>query len=448
MKKEKLRISWFPEWLPPEQRIENKMKDIIWNEYEKYWYVNIETPAVERNDVLTSKSWSDVSKQIFGVYWLAQGSDDLKDYSLHFDLTVPLARYVIDNEADLWFPFKRYQIQKVWRGERQQKWRFKEFYQCDIDVIDKNVDIKYDSEIIDILFKTLKSIFWKFNIKKEIFVRLNNRKLFDALFDSIDIDQNKRNEIMKLFDNYYKMDSETFKNMLRDIVWKDADKILNFFSFDIDTIDCNTIDYDDAVKQALSEIKNVHTCLKEKWVNFKFDPYIVRWLDYYTWTIFEMFVEWYENIGSICSGWRFDNLVKYIREKKWESWQDFEWVGWSIGLTRMLSTFLQEWIIDSNESLADVIIFNLDDNANKYREEIANILRNSNLRVDHYLKSEKIDKQFKYAENKNIPFGIFAGEKEEKSWKVVLRDLKERQSREIYKDRVWDTIKNKFKKID
>ncbi len=194
----KLLPGWFPERLPEKQVIENNMKDIIKNNYEKFWYMNIETPAVELNDVLTSKWGEEVGKQIFWIYWLKQWWDDLKDFSLHFDLTVPLARYVVDHENEIKFPFKRYQTQKVWRGERQQKWRFKEFSQCDVDVIWDNLNINYDSEVINVLYSTIKDIFKSMDINKWVEVHFNNKKFLDSLCEVFDIKWNVKSNFYKL----------------------------------------------------------------------------------------------------------------------------------------------------------------------------------------------------------------------------------------------------------
>ncbi len=420
MAKETLKVSWFPERLPEQQIIEDKIKRIIENSYQQYWYVNIETPAVERNEVLTSKSSSEVSKQIYGLYWLAQWANDLKDCSLHFDLTVPLARYIIDNEESLHFPFKRYQIQKVWRWERQQKWRFKEFYQCDVDVIDKDTNICYDVEVIKVLYSTLKDIFKYLWIEKDIIVQMNNRKLFDSIFNYFDFDQWKRQDILRLFDDYRKIDREDFYKILEEIVWNKANELISLFDFKLN--DELNIENEE-ISKAIEEIKFVHDELKDSWVNIIFDPFIARWLDYYSGTIFEMFIKDSEKFGSICGWWRFDNLVKYIREKTWNDWNEYWWVWGSIGLSRLLNRLGDENMITKIEPLSDVIIFNLKDSARKYREEIATILRENWIRVDLYQKDEKINKQFAYADKKRIPLGIFAGGKEEKNCEVLLRDL-------------------------
>lgn len=432
MKKETLRVAWFPEWLPLEQALENKMKELISKEYQKYWYINIETPAVERNDVLTSKSWAEVSKQVFWLYGLAQKTEDIKDYSMHFDLTVPLARYIIDHEHEIEFPFKRYQIQKVRRGERQQKWRFKEFYQCDVDVIDKNVDIAYDAEVIDVLYKTLQRIFIHFEIKNDFVVQMNNRKLYDAIREYLRLENDKKIDVMRLFDDYYKLETTEFEKIFQELIGDTYKTAMDLLSFDINTVILEDIK-DEKINKAVSEIKFVYDSLKQRWVNVIFDPYIVRWLDYYSWTVFETFVEWYKEFGSVCSGWRFDNLVNYIRDKTAIQGDEYGWVGGSIWLSRLLNRLLDQWLVEAKEPLSDVIIFNLNDNAQKYRNEIATTLRNNDLRVDQYFKPEKIGKQFKYAESKNIPIGVFAGETEEKEQIVIIKDLEKRTETKITK---------------
>ncbi len=447
MKQDMLRVAGFPEWLPLEQGVENKMKEIVSKEYQKYGYINIETPAVEKNDVLTSKSWEEVSKQIFWLYGLAQKKEDLKEYSLHFDLTVPLARYIIDHEEKLEFPFKRYQIQKVWRGERQQKWRFKEFYQCDVDVIDKNVNIAYDAEVIDVLYKTLSKMFAHFNIHNDFIVQINNRKLYDAVREYMKIDNGKKMDVIRLFDDYYRMEKKEFEDMLKELVGEDYKTIIDLLSFDIDTIDIMTIE-DEKIRKAVDEIKYVYDSLKQRGVNIKFDPYVIRWLDYYSGTVFETFIDGYRNLGSVCSGGRFDNLVGYIRNKTGKQWNEYGGVGGSIGLSRLLNGLLDSWLLQTKETLSDVIVFSLNDTSEKYREEIATTLRNNDYRVDQYLKPEKIAKQFKYAESKNIPFGIFAWEKEEVNWTVTIKDLYKKESVEIKKEKISEFMEYNKKKND
>ncbi len=413
-------LAWgFQELLPENQIILNNINDIISKNYKKFGYVNIETPAVELNEVLTSKWGDEVSKQIFGLYGLKQGWEDLKQYSLHFDLTVPLARYVVDNENELKFPFKRYQIQKVWRGERQQKWRFKEFTQADIDVIWSNLSLNYDSEVILTLYSALKDIFEFLNIEKKAEVHFNNKKFIEWICVKYSILDENRLKFFNLLDNFYKIEATLFDEKLKEIVWD------NFL--DISTIlKTQIMDLDDT-QSGVIELKQVYNSLKNKWVNVVFDPYITRGLDYYTGTVFETFIENFMNFWSICSGWRYDNLVNDVRSvaNGWKvvtAAKNYMWVWGSIGLSRLFARLFEGGFIDVKLPLADAIIFNtwwITD----FAWEIADLLRNNWISTDIYYDDEKLGKQFTYAESKNITFWIFAWEEEQKNSEVVVKNL-------------------------
>lgn len=409
---------WFPEWNLTEQKIENVAKNTIATSFEGHWFANIETPAVERNIVLLAKSGEDVSKQVYGLYGLAQWSTDTKDYSLRFDLTVPLARYVIDHEQELPFPFKRYQIQKVWRWESHQKWRFKEFYQCDVDVIGNNLDVGYDADVIITLMKTLEALFTKLWINQKLQVQVNNRKIYDTIFDLLKLDENKRKKILILIDNYYKIWENKFQQDLSALLWKDqSKKLLSLLNINRE---------DNQIKELqwpIAELNSVLKSLQASWIEVVYDPYIVRWLDYYSWTVFETYFRDYQEFGSICSGWRFDNLVSYIREAADKKWQNYQWVWWSIGLTRLLHRLIEKKLITESFSLADVMVFNFNDWLESSRSEIANNLRQSWIRVDQFHGKWDLRQQFKYAENKKIPIWIFYSQQEKDQWIVKIRDL-------------------------
>ena len=184
-----LRPSGFVEYSPSEQRIFDQLINEIQNQFQLFWYTHIHTPAVESNTVLLSKNWEETGKQIFGLYGLAQWASDLKDYALHFDLTVPFARYVLDWENDLTFPFKRFQIQPVWRWERAQKGRYREFWQCDIDVIwrrdDEKTVLYYDGETILTLMHALDAVLDKLEVDDEAVFHISNRKLIIWLLNDL-----------------------------------------------------------------------------------------------------------------------------------------------------------------------------------------------------------------------------------------------------------------------
>jgi histidyl-tRNA synthetase len=225
-------------------------------------------------------------------------------------LTVPLARYVIDHEGDLAFPFKRYQIQKVRRGERSQKGRFKEFYQCDVDVIDKNLSTAYDAEVVYILYTTVEKIFQQLGLDKKFVIQLNNRKLYDAIFGHLGIEAEKAQKLMSVFDLYYKIEKADFEKQIKEII---GDQYVDLSQYLDNDILEGTQNYPETISKAIQELKKVYESLQSRGVNVKFDPYIVRGLEYYNGTVFETFIENNRDFGSICSGGRFDNLVGYIR---------------------------------------------------------------------------------------------------------------------------------------
>ena len=440
----KLLPGWFPELTPDKQGLENELRDIIKTIYKKYWYINIETPSIETNEILTSKWWDEVSKQIFWLYWLSQWNEDLKDYSLHFDLTVPLARYVVEHEQDIKFPFKRFAMQKVFRWERQQKWRFKEFMQCDVDVIDENLDLNYDTEVIETLYKTIDSMFNHLWINKWLELHLNNRKFIDLICKNFSIEWEKIKDFYKVLDDFYKLTNKEFKDNLNSIVGVEKSwKIIEIFETDILDLSFES----DEMNSSVDEIKNVYSWLKQSWVNVKFDPYITRWLDYYTWTVFETFVTDYFWFWSICSWGRYDNLVWDIRSTTGIKWKNYWWVWWSIWLTRLFSRLLDTDLVNKRSVLVETIIFNIPWISDEYRKKISNLLREWWITTDVYYKEDKLWKQFSYAENKNIPFWIFAWEDEEKESKVVLKNLDSRESYEIDLDNLLKEIKEKLKEI-
>jgi len=419
----KLKPSGFIDYNPTKQALLEEIKKIITKNYKKYWFVNIETPSVENNSVLTAKGWDEVAKQVFGLYGLAQWASDAKKYSLHFDLTVPFARYAIEYEEDIKFPFKRYQIQKVFRGERAQKWRFKEFYQCDIDIIWEKISEFYDVEIIETLYNSLTNILSFLEIQKDAIVHLNNKFLIESLIEKFEIENSKK--FFKLLDDYYKLEKQDFENKLEKLSPNNFSQILEILKKDLNQI--LEILNDSKYTKEITELQTIYNTLKNRWVNVVFDPYITRWLDYYTWVVFETFIEDYESFGSICSGWRYDNLIWAIRKATNSKWTELAWVGWSIGLSRFFSLLEENNLLNKKLNLTDIIIFNLWC-SNDYREQIIKNLKNTNKSFDTYYNKVKLDKQFKYAENKNIKYWIFAGETEEEKNEIMIKNLEKRTS--------------------
>jgi len=417
--------SGFKEHNPQKQAIENKLKQIIDKNYKKNAYIYIETPAVELNSVLTSKWWNEVSKQIFWLYWLAQAGDDLKDYSLHFDLTIPFARYVVEHENDIKFPFKRYQIAKVWRWERPQKCRYREFMQCDIDIVDTNLNINYDVEVIEVLYKTIIEILDFLDIKENVEVHINNKHIINTICDMYKLSSENRTVFLKLLDDYYKLTKEKYISTLVEIFGEKTDEIIKILSTDLSDFKF------DNENNWVSDLLYIYNSLKEAWVNVVFDPYITRWLDYYTWVVFETFIVRDEKIAlSVCSGGRYDDLVSsVVKLADSKIWQ-LNGVWGSIWLSRLFCVLDNMGLINKNISDADIMIFNLWASVN-YLKKIKWNLVNTNRSVDLYYNQAKLDKQFKYAENKNIVYGIFAWENEENNSNIIIKNLLERTEETI-----------------
>lgn len=437
-----LRVWWFLEYSPQEQFIFDNLKQLISSEYKSFGYANIETPAVERNSVLTAKSWEDASKQIYWLYWLAQWSQDTKDFSLHFDLTIPFARYIIDRSGELTFPFKRSQIQKVWRWERAQRWRFREFYQADVDVVwlsETNTYpekyIYYDAEVLFLWYGTLLKVLKYLNIPVLPIVHFNNRNIITWIGKYLFGDESdKIKSFFDIVDNYFKITQEQFTNKLTNI-WLDNDKInfvLDLFN-NKDLLNkltslksfINKEEFDIWIQEITSLISILQKLSKSFWINyddaFVFDLRIVRWLDYYTWTVFETYIGNDIWLGSLYSGWRYDKLTSYI-DPKYNYW----WVGASIWLSRIMSLFV-EWISSNSvdSTISDVLFLNFESTFDSilalykhYKDSKPNLV----LEIFPY--NEKLWKQLSYADKKWIKFAVILWENELELWIYKLKNLK------------------------
>ena len=304
----------FMELLPNEQILFNKMKEIIQKSYEKYGFLPLDTPIIEDAKVLLAKAGGETEKQI---YRFEKGDNDL---ALRFDLTVPLAKYVTQYYDKLSFPFKRYQIGKVYRGEKAQRGRYREFYQCDVDIIgDGKLSIINDAEIPSIIYNTFKKLGFD-----DFTICINNRKILNGLFLSLEL-ENKSAEILRIIDKIDKIGADKVKaELLNDTHPDKIDTIMKFITIEgnncekIKSLEDMNID-NEIFQEGLSELKEVIKYIKIFGVpeeNYKIDLTIARGLDYYTGTVYETFLNKYRNLGSVCSGGRYDNLVGYYTNKK------------------------------------------------------------------------------------------------------------------------------------
>ncbi len=405
----------FMELLPKDQILFNKMKETIQKSYEKYGFSPLNTPIVESADVILAKAGGETEKQI---YKLKKGDNNL---ALRFDLTVPLAKYVTQYYDKLSFPFKRYQIGKVYRGEKAQRGRYREFYQCDIDIIgDGELSIINDAEMPAVIYNTFKELgFDKFTIC------INNRKILNGLFSSLNL-ENQTSDILRTIDKIEKIGSTAVKRELSQIIQDDkVEKIMEFIKISgsndekIQALENMKIE-DELFIEGLKELKEVVKFIRIFEVpeeNFNIDLTIARGLDYYTGTVYETFLDEYRQFGSICSGGRYDNLAGYYTERKMPG------VGISIGLTRLFFLLIDNGIISSeNESISDVLIISMTEDY-EYCAKIETKLRNKGIKVQSNIENQKIAKKFKYADKMKFKYVIIIGDDEVKNNVVTLKNM-------------------------
>ena len=433
MKVEPRTLPGFMELLPSEQIQFNGMIDKIRKSYEKFGFLPIDTPIIESSEVLLAKAGGETEKQI---YRFNKGENDL---SLRFDLTVPLAKYVCEYYNDITFPFKRYQIGKVYRGERPQKGRYREFYQCDIDIIgDEDLSIINDAEMPSVIYTTIKELGFE-----DFTIRINNRKLLNGLFAELELKEESV-EIMRIIDKLEKIGKDNVIKCLEDLnVENDKiEKILAFIGIDGNTDDkikaLENLNFNNELfLEGLKELKEVVKYIRLFGVpdtHFKVDLTIARGLDYYTGTVYETFLNDYREIGSVCSGGRYDNLAGFYTDRKMPG------VGVSIGLTRLFYKLSELNILkEEQKSISKVLVVSMTENLDKALE-VGEKLRNAGINTDVYLENKKIKAKFKYADKLQIPFVAVIGEEEEKNGTVSLKNMETGEQKEIKVEDLIDAI--------
>lgn len=416
MKVEARTLPGFMELLPKEQILFNQMKEKIQKSYEKFGFLPLDTPIIEMANVLLAKAGGETEKQI---YRFQKGDNDL---ALRFDLTVPLAKYITEYYNELSFPFRRYQIGKVYRGEKPQKGRFREFYQCDIDIIgDGELSIINDAEIPSIIYNTIRELGFE-----DFTICINNRKILNGLFQELNQEELSV-DIMRIIDKLEKIGEENVKASLTELgVKEDAiEKIMKFIRID-GTTDEKLQELEklgftsELFKQGLQELKQVVTYVRAFGVpdsNFKVDLTIARGLDYYTGTVYETFLNKYREIGSVCSGGRYDNLAEFYTDRKLPG------VGVSIGLTRLFYKLNELNAIEANKkSMAELLVLPMTENIEKVIE-IGSTIREAGISTEIYLEDKKIKAKFKYADRLQIPYVAVIGDDEIANGKIALKDM-------------------------
>ena len=409
-------IAGVMELLPEDQLVFDNIKSTIEETFKKYQFLPLDTPLIEKNEILFAKGGGETEKQIYSI------DSTSKDMSLRFDLTVPLARYVAEHFSDLNFPFKRYHIGKVYRGERNQKGRYKEFYQCNIDIIrNGSLSIYNDALMPKVIFEIFKKL--EFN---DIVFHINNRKLLNGYFKSLGIEDST--EILRTVDKLAKIGKEeTVKLLEKEVDLESAQKIVDFLTRDFTNKelleDLRNNESNDLYNEGLKELESVYDYMLKFEIpdeNIKIDLSITRGLDYYTSTVYETFLTGFESLGSVCSGGRYENLASNFSK------QSLPGVGLSIGLTRLFYQLKQIGYVDKHKNaLTEVLVIPMDEEFDFYAIELVNFLRKNGISVDIYLESGKFKKKLTYADKLNIKNVIIIGEEEFKENKLTLKNMED-----------------------
>ena len=414
------RPSGFNEYLPSEQIEFNRLLDIIRHTYEKYGYAPIDTPDIELSEVLLAKGGGETEQQI---YRFERGKNDL---SLRFDLTVPLARYVAEHEGQLVFPFRRYHIGKVHRAERAQAGRFREFYQCDIDVIGS------ESSLTDAEFPAvINEIFDQFNFG-EFTIRINNRLVLNGFFEGIGLTEVSA-DVLRAIDKMEKISREDLVGELENIglTAEQVGRVLAFTEISgtndevlesLENLGITNESFEGGVTKLRQLIEALRTMqVPEK--RFKIDLRIARGLDYYTGTVYETVLNDLPGVGSVCSGGRYDDLASNYTNTQLPG------VGISIGLSRLFYKLLEAGVIKpTQQSLAQVIIMPLDNNAVPKALEIASHLRTLNVATIVHAEPGAMKKKFRYADRTGCRYVVVIGENELATGALSVKDMESRES--------------------
>jgi histidyl-tRNA synthetase len=420
------------EYLPQDQLHFNRLIDIIRRNFELYGFLPIETPSAERREVLTAKGG--VEKEIYALTRLAEADDDeaATKGALRFDLTVPLARYVAMRERELAFPFRRYQIQRVWRGETPQarKGRFREFYQCDIDIIGREkLSYLAEAEIPSVIY----SVFTEMAIG-EFRIRINNRKVLRGLLHEFGVAEEKSAAVLRILDKVEKEDAAKIRQELEreGVPGASAARLFQMISSKRntdETLSALAEVRNDIARQGLEELRSIVTAIRQFGVPdtaFAVDLGVVRGLDYYTGTIYETTLVSAPELGSICSGGRYDDLASYFTDTRLPG------VGISIGLTRLFSRLKDAGLLQPlTRSPAEVLVTTMDPRYLDRYLSMARRLREAGVNTEVYLETAKLGNQLTYADRKGFRIALIAGENEFTKDAVQLKNLAAKSARDV-----------------
>lgn len=429
----------FMELLPTEQIAFERLKKTVQDTYESFGFIPLDTPVLELSAVLLAKESGETSKQ---VYRFTKGDTDI---SMRFDLTVPLSRYVAQHQNELSFPFRRYQIAKVYRGERPQKGRFREFYQADIDIIgSEKLSVLYDAEIPSIMYQ----VFTKLGLKR-FHIRMNNRKLLRGFYDYLGL-ESQSTDILRLVDKLDKIGAENVQQGLLDLgVSADqARRILDFVDIDgtntevLEKLSALKID-NDSFAVGMDELRIVSEALAVLGVpetHTKIDLKITRGLDYYTGTVYETTVDDYPNWGTVCAGGRYDNLAENYTDKKLPG------IGMSIGLTRLFDLLEDADLIAKGAATpVDVLVIPMGTETS-YALKVAGSLRAAGVKTEVYFADVKFKNKMVYANKIGVPYVIILGEDEEKNQIVSIKNMTTGEQESVGLDVLGAVMSDKIQK--
>lgn len=413
-------LSGFMELLPEEQVLFDAIKSKIETKFQLYGYWPLDTPAIEKCEILFAKGGGETAKQVYRI----DKGEHSHEQALRFDLTVPLARYVAQHTNELSFPFRRYHIAKVYRGERNQKGRYREFYQCDIDIIGRDtLSLINDAEIPAVIHQVFRSI----GVSDAVF-HINNRRLLNGMFEALKVEKNE--EALRAIDKLAKIGEEAVAEMLA-ALGVSENSIKEIFEFIkpqksnevlIEMLDRKKAEWNNELFDiGVEELKEVYAKMQEFEVpreNIVLDLSITRGLDYYTGTVYETFLRNYEKLGSVCSGGRYDDLAKNFSK------EHLPGVGISIGLTRLFYQLTQAEIIKPQKGdYISAIVLPMSSEDVSYSIKVVNELRRNNLHSLVYMEDGKVKKKFSYADNIGARYAIMIGGNERAENKISVKDL-------------------------
>jgi histidyl-tRNA synthetase len=439
------------ELLPRDQIAFQQMLDVIRRNFERFGFLPVETPVMELSEVLLTKSGGETERQVYFVQSTgalanaAESGATTPELALRFDLTVPLARYVAEHEHELSFPFRRYQMQRVYRGERAQRGRFREFYQCDIDVIGKDaLSVRYDAE----LPAAIHAVFTELDIGA-FTIQLNNRKLMRGFFEGLGVAEGERQALMlREVDKLDKRGAEYVRETLTGETFglsaDAAQRVLDFVAV-------RSTGHDDALaklaalgtgsegfeqgRRELVEVLELVRALGVPEKNYAVNLSIARGLDYYTGTVYETTLDAYPQIGSICSGGRYENLAGHYTKSHLPG------VGISIGLTRLFWQLREAGLVSTADSSVEVLVSQMDEARLPLYLELARELRAAGINTEVQLEAKKLARQFQYADRAGIRFVVIAGEDEVANGTVAVKDLRKQEQFTVARGELAKTLR-------